>query len=74
MTRSLFNSALAAVFPHGFGDSLLQDQTLVEFGATAQEALDAGVDPWEVWRALLHATGKDSEENLWWHRRDLKRK
>lgn len=73
MTRSVFNSALVAVFPGGLGDSLLSDQVLLEFGLTAGEALNRGVDPLAVWQALLRATGKDSEENLWWHRRDLKR-
>lgn len=72
MTRSVFNAALAEVFPHGFGETLVSDQVLVEFGVTPAAALEAGVDPLEVWQALLRATGKDTEENLWWHRRNLK--
>lgn len=74
MTRSMFNAAVDAVFPRGLGASLVTDQVLTEFGATAEASLDKGADPLEVWQALLRETDRDTEENLFWHRRDLKRK
>lgn len=72
MTLSTFYAALAEVFPHGLGSSLVADQVLTEFSATAQEALDAGADPLQVWQALLRASGRATEENLFWHRREIK--
>ena len=74
MTRSIFNQALAEVFPSGLGASLAADSVLVEFGMTANDALAAGRDPLEVWQALLRATDKDTDENLFWHRRNLKKR
>lgn len=74
MTRSQFKQALAEVFPSGLGDSLASDQVLTEWGMTALQALERGADPLAVWQALLRATDRDTEENLFWHRRDLRPK
>lgn len=68
----MFTQALAEVFPHGLGASLASDQILTEWGLSANDALAQGADPLVVWQALLRATGRDTEENLFWHRRDLK--
>lgn len=74
MTRSQFKRALAEVFPSGLGDALASDQVLTEWGMTALQALEHGADPLAVWQALLRATNRDTEENLFWHRRDLRTK
>ncbi|WP_297724336.1 DUF3046 domain-containing protein [uncultured Mobiluncus sp.] len=71
MTRSQFKQALTEVFPHGLGETLASDQVLTEWGMTALQALERGADPLAVWQALLRATDRDTEENLFWHRRDL---
>ena len=74
MTRSLFNPAVAQVFPRGLGESLVSDQVLPAFQMTAREALEKGHDPLDVWQELLRETDHDTPENLFWHRRELKPK
>lgn len=72
MTRSLFTRALTEVFPAGLGVSLAADEVLSKWNLTADEALERGYDPLEVWQELLRETDRDTEENLFWHLRDLK--
>lgn len=68
MKLSEFWDALEAVYGPALGRSLVVDLHLPEVGATAREALDAGVDPDTVWVALVEETGK-GEEARWAHRR-----
>ncbi|GAA1009601.1 DUF3046 domain-containing protein [Nocardiopsis tropica] len=34
------------------GETLMRDHRLTEFGMTGDEAIESGVDPRDVWRAL----------------------
>lgn len=57
MTRSEFFRALADEFGEAYGRSLVRDLVLTPLGErTADEALDAGLAPREVWLALCAAT------------------
>jgi hypothetical protein len=47
-----FNELLHDEFGTARGDVLLSDHVLPALGRTGAQAIDAGVDPREVWRAL----------------------
>ncbi|MCI1641235.1 MAG: DUF3046 domain-containing protein [Actinomyces sp.] len=72
MTLSEFWDALERVFGSVLGRSLVADLYLPGLRATAQEALDAGRAPDEVWEALVRESGR-GEEARWAHRRPLKK-
>jgi hypothetical protein len=56
MTRSEFLRALADEFGDALGHTVARDVILGELGnRSANEALDAGVEPREVWSALCEA-------------------
>ena len=58
MKLSEFQRAVADEFGSGYGHALLTDLVLGELGGrTAQQAIDAGVPPREVWLALAQETG-----------------
>ena len=69
MKRSEFNAALEKVYGPSLGQSYAQDLYLPPLRATAQEALEAGREPLEGWRALTEET--DTSEEAWAHRRPL---
>lgn len=73
MTLSEFWDALETVFGPALGRSLVRDLHLPALGATAQEALDAGRPPDEVWAALVAETDA-GEEARWVHRRARRRR
>ena len=65
MTRSEFLGALAVEFGEAYGRSLVRDLVLTPLSdRTADEALDAGVAPREVWFALCAAMDVPRER---WH-------
>lgn len=66
LKQSEFRAALAATFGDALGPSYAQDVYLPGVGATAQQALEAGVEPLEVWHALCEAL--DRPEARWAHR------
>lgn len=68
MTRSDFWLAVEDVFGSAYGRSLCQDLFLPTLGASAEQALAGGDTPQQVWQELLRETGKDSADNLIWHR------
>ncbi len=53
MKHTEFWDVVGRVFPAEQAQSLVQDLVLVEFNATAQEALNAGVPPLLVWKAII---------------------
>lgn len=55
MRYSEFWSLVDDVFGAAYGPTLVRTQVLTPLGATGQEALDAGVEPRDVWRALCDA-------------------
>lgn len=58
MKLSEFQRAVVDEFGSGYGQALLTDLVLAELGGrTAQEALNAGIRPREVWLALCRETG-----------------
>jgi len=58
MKLSEFQRAVVDEFGSGYGQALLTDLVLAELGGrTAQEALNAGIPPREVWLALCRETG-----------------
>lgn len=69
MKRSEFSAALEKVYGPALGQSYAQDLYLPTLRATAQEALEAGREPLEVWRALTEETSVPEE--AWAHRRPL---
>ncbi|MBP1158348.1 hypothetical protein ABIC28_001116 [Rhodococcus sp. PvR044] len=53
MRLTEFNEMVHSEFGRLYGDSLLVDHVLISLdGKTAAEAIEAGRDPREVWRAL----------------------
>ncbi|WP_027499481.1 MULTISPECIES: DUF3046 domain-containing protein [Rhodococcus] len=53
MRLTEFNEMVHGEFGRLYGDSLLVDHVLISLGGkTAAEAIEAGRDPREVWRAL----------------------
>lgn len=71
MKRSEFDKALEQVFGPALGLSLAQDLYLPLFRGTAQEALEAGHKPDQVWEALILESGADPEAR-WIHRRPIR--
>jgi hypothetical protein len=47
-----FNERVTGQFGAAYGASVLVDHVLSGIGRTAAEAIEAGVDPRDVWRAL----------------------
>jgi hypothetical protein len=47
-----FNERVSGQFGAAYGASVLVDHVLSGFGCTAAQAIEAGVEPREVWRAL----------------------
>jgi hypothetical protein len=47
-----FTELLHAEFGAARGDSILADHVVSGLGKTGAQAIDAGIDPREVWRAL----------------------
>ena len=52
MRLTEFHELIEAQFGPVRGASLLVDHVLTRFGRTAEAAIEAGIDPREVWRAL----------------------
>ncbi len=67
MTESEFWNALEQVFGTALGHSLTSDLYLRKFGWTACEALANGVEPDDVWAALVEESGVDPHAR-WVHR------
>ena len=68
MKHSEFYEAVEATFGSALGRSYVSDLYLASLGATARDALSAGVDPDEVWATLCEETGR--EDARWIHRID----
>ncbi|MDT0165565.1 DUF3046 domain-containing protein [Actinotalea sp. AC32] len=65
MRYSEFRELVREVLGPQVGPALVRDQVLGALGdRTAQEALDQGVDPRVVWRALCDAMGVPEHERL----------
>ncbi|AUN40231.1 Protein of uncharacterised function (DUF3046) (plasmid) [Tsukamurella tyrosinosolvens] len=47
-----FRELLYAEFGTLRGDTLMRDHRLGDFGVTGDQAIESGVDPRDVWRAL----------------------
>ncbi len=47
-----FRELVAGEFGAARGDALLRDHVLATFGRTGAQAVEDGVDPRDVWRAL----------------------
>lgn len=73
MKTSEFWFAVETVFGSVLGRSLTADLYLPQLGATADEALVAGVAPDDVWVALVEESGAPQEAR-WVHRMDLKQR
>ena len=58
MKHSEFYEAVEATFGSALGRSYVSDLYLASLGATARDALSAGVNPDEVWATLCAETGK----------------
>ncbi|MBN8884029.1 MAG: DUF3046 domain-containing protein [Salana multivorans] len=68
MRLSEFWSVMDEVFGPGYARSLASDLVVSALdGRTAQQALDAGVPPREVWEALCEATDQPDAVR-WLHR------
>ncbi|MCV7251276.1 DUF3046 domain-containing protein [Mycolicibacterium fluoranthenivorans] len=52
MRLTEFNERVTGQFGAAYGASVLVDHVLSGIGRTAAEAIEAGVDPRDVWRAL----------------------
>ena len=52
MNASEFRRAMSEEFGSAYAGVLLRDHWLPQINATGQEALDSGVTPREVWRAV----------------------
>ena len=68
MKHSEFSDAVEATFGSALGRSYVSDLYLASLGATARDALSAGVNPDEVWATLCVETGR--EDARWIHRVD----
>ena len=68
MKHSEFYDAVEATFGSALGRSYVSDLYLASLGATARDALSAGVNPDEVWATLCEETGR--EDARWIHRVD----
>jgi hypothetical protein len=65
MKLSEFQRAVADEFGSGYGQALLADLVLGELGGrTAQQAIDAGAAPRDVWLALCREAGVPTSH---WH-------
>lgn len=73
MNTSEFWHSLDAVFGSVLGRSLASDLYLPALGATATQAMEAGVDPDDVWAELVIESGAP-EEARWFHRMDMKQR
>jgi hypothetical protein len=51
-----FRELLYTEFGTVRGDSLLTDLQLTDFGMTGAQAIEAGIDPRDVWRVLCRDT------------------
>ncbi|MDY2941213.1 MAG: DUF3046 domain-containing protein [Varibaculum sp.] len=67
MKRSEFFDSLNRVYGSAYGDSIIHDLVLTEFGSSAWDALEAGADPQTVWAALITETDRDPAL-IWVHR------
>ncbi|MCV7358268.1 DUF3046 domain-containing protein [Mycolicibacterium fluoranthenivorans] len=52
MRLTEFNERVTGQFGAAYGASVLVDHVLSGIGRTAAEAIEAGVEPRDVWRAL----------------------
>ncbi|WP_425436527.1 DUF3046 domain-containing protein [Mycobacterium numidiamassiliense] len=52
MRLTEFNDRVVLRFGAAYGASVLVDHVLTGFGRTAAQAIEEGVDPRDVWRAL----------------------
>lgn len=52
MRLTEFQELLHTEFGTARGDALLNDHVLPAFGRTGAQAIEAGIDPREVWRTL----------------------
>lgn len=68
---SEFWNAVDAVFGQTLGRSLVADLYLPSIGGTAEEGIDRGVAPVDIWHALVDET-QVGEEARWVHRMDAK--
>ncbi len=59
MKHSEFYEAVEATFGSALGRSYVSDLYLASLGATARDALSAGVNPDEVWATLCEETGRE---------------
>lgn len=72
MKHSEFWACLDRIYGSAYGRSLVMDLVLTKFGLTANEALEKGHKPLEVWQALVVETGAD-DSALWAHREDRRK-
>lgn len=73
MRHSEFWACVDAAYPEGLGRVFASGMFLIEFGTTAEEALEAGVPPLKVWHAFVKEMDLP-EEFLYLHRRVRPRK
>ncbi|MCL3776729.1 MULTISPECIES: DUF3046 domain-containing protein [unclassified Actinomyces] len=71
MKHSELWRAVETVYGSAYGRSLVKDLVLPGLGRTAQEALDAGLSPRQVWDALCDETDA-SEADRWVYREDAR--
>ncbi|PWD50057.1 DUF3046 domain-containing protein [Serinibacter arcticus] len=72
MRHSEFWSVMEQVFGASYARSLGGDLVMSALdGRTADQALEAGVPPREVWEAVCDATGQD-DATRWLHREDAR--
>ena len=65
MRLSDFQTLMANEFGAAYAAVLLRDLVLIELGdLTGQKALDAGIDPREVWQSICKAQNVPKER---WH-------
>lgn len=73
MKHSQFWKNLDEVFGSAYGRSLASDLVLEPWYKCAQEAIGSGVEPQQVWEALIDATARPAELK-WLHMSDRKKK
>lgn len=71
--QSEFWEAVDTVYGPSLGRSLAVDLYLPACSGTAQEAIERGADPHDVWAALIEETGQ-GEDARWVHRIDPRRR
>lgn len=71
MKNSEFYAVVEQVFGSAYGMTLCEDLVLDKYGLTAEQALEKGEKPIQVWQELVKATDIASEL-AWAHRLDKK--